>query len=107
MADNYHIPWELMPDYKILRNALDMFSEEVGVGEEGAREMLARSVVRVDYHSALQRELLSALSNPEVNWIALLSEERTIASPDSQSDCRKMVLDLLWDQVFPGRPRPS
>lgn len=96
-----------MRRYRVLENALDMFSEEVGVGVEGGKEFLEYSLSENEYRSALQRELLGALSAPDVDWVALLSVGRTVASPESQTEARAYVVELLWDQVFPGRPRPT
>ena len=97
-----------MRKYEYLENALDLFSVELGVGTEAAKQMLADSLKIAEYRSGLQRDLLGIMTDSSIDWRALLeNENRTVAAPESDAQGRLVVLDLLWDQVFPGRPRPS
>lgn len=94
-----------MNSYPKVRKALEMFSIQLGLDLESAREMLRRSLENPIWKEQLERELLSLVEDAKAPWIELLiNQAYEVEEPDTQEDAKEIVLEILWEEVFSEPP---
>lgn len=91
-----------MEDYPTVRNALEMFSIQLGLDDAAAREMVRRSLVNPAWRELLETELRNLYSDADAPWTDLVANDHyEIDEPESDDDARQIVTEALWHIVFP------
>ena len=97
-----------MAKYSTVRNALEMFSVQLGLDDESAVKMVRRSLQNETWRASLEDELRRLVFDPAAPWRDLVANEAyEIDEPESSEEAREVVLSAIWNIVFPEEAPPS
>lgn len=86
---------------------MELFSVQIGLEDDAAKGVLARSLKPAGQRELLQNELRRLLDDKAAPWVDLVANsEYELDEPEDAEEARSIILDALWDTVFPGEPRP-
>lgn len=97
-----------MPAYPEIRQALFLFSVQVGLTDDFAREILERSLQNSEARRKFEEEVSKAFSDATTSWEKLLfNDEYEVYEAETKEQAREMAAEMLWEVVFPDTPLPD
>ncbi|MCP3958862.1 MAG: hypothetical protein GY719_13495 [bacterium] len=96
-----------MAEYSTVRNALEMFSVQLGLDDNAACNMVRRSLKNPAWRLSLETELRRLVADAAAPWADLVANDvYEIDEPETDDEARQVVIDALWQVVFPDERPP-
>ncbi len=102
MESHNHLSGSRVTEYSTVRNALEMFSVQLGLDDEAARNTVRRSLKNPAWRFSLEAELKRLVADAAAPWADLVANDAyEIDEPETDDEARQIVIDTIWHVVFP------